>query len=146
MLYLSAYFERRRSEYYAGLLNVSCDGRWTEWITFFLRGVAEEAMDGVDRATRLLDLRERYREAFHSARSPALLLKLIDELFAAPAMTAARAAEVLRVTPTTAQRNIDKLVRSGILRETTGRKRYRVFLADEIIRVLSEQRLPAPPA
>lgn len=146
LLYLSAYFERHRSEYYAGLLNVSCDGQWTEWITFFLRGVAEEAMDGVDRATRLLVLRERYREAFHSARSPALLLKLIDELFGAPAMTAARAAEVLRVTPSTAQRNIDKLVRSGILRETTGRKRYRVFLADEIIRVLSEQRLPAPPA
>lgn len=146
LLYLSAYFERRRSEYYAGLLNVSCDGQWTEWITFFLRGVAEEAMDGVDRATRLLVLRERYREAFHSARSPALLLKLIDELFAAPAMTVARAAEVLCVTPTTARRNIDKLVHSGILRESTGRKRHRVFLADKIISVLNEQRLTDPPA
>src|SRR5215469_1592607 len=42
LLYLSAFFERHRSEYYRLLLEVSQRGNWLEWITFFLRGVSEQ--------------------------------------------------------------------------------------------------------
>ena len=47
MLYLSAFFERNRDEYYRRLLAVSRDGQWLEWISFFLRGVAEQSRDAV---------------------------------------------------------------------------------------------------
>lgn len=136
LLYLSAFFERHRPEYYRLLLDVSRHGAWSEWILFFLRGVAEQSRDAVKRSTRLLDLWREYRERLQSARSPALLLRLTDELFSYPMLTIARLAERLGVTPRTAQLNVDKLMAAGILIETTGRQRNRVFVAPQIIHLL----------
>jgi Fic family protein len=46
------------------------------------------------------------------------------------------AANILGVTYRAAQQNIEKLVESKILREITGRKRNRIFLAGEIVRTI----------
>lgn len=132
LLYLSVYFERYRSQYYEGLLRVSRDGAWSEWIDFFLRGAAEQAMDAVERADRLLRLREEFHQRLHAARRSALLLKLTDELFAFPATTISRTAALLEVTPAAAHGSVTKLVQAGILREATGRKRNRIWVADQI--------------
>jgi Fic family protein len=141
LLYLSAYFERHRAEYYRHLLRVSQCGAWSEWIAFFLRGVAEQAMDAVDRADRLLRLRERYHAYFHAARSSALLLKLIDELFSAPSITMRRARSLLGISDGAASRHIRTLEEAGILVEVTGKTRGRVYFAAEILRVTGEQQL-----
>lgn len=136
LLYLSAYFERHREEYYRLLLAVSQAGRWTEWITFFLRGVAQQSRDAVARAARLLELWRRYREEFQMARSSALQLRLVDLLFASPAITVSRAAKVLGVTHRSAQLTIDKLVCRSMLKEGTGKLRNRVFVAPEIVKII----------
>jgi len=140
LLYLSAYFERNREAYYRHLLAVSQRGAWEEWITFFARGVASEAMDGVDRARRLRSLQSEYVGRVQEARASALLIKLVEELFNQPAVTVARVAGVLDVTPRTAQQHIDRLLKAGILTEITGQKRNRVFVADGIIRAIHEPR------
>jgi Fic family protein len=132
LLYVSAFFEKHRDEYYRLLLAVSERGAWDDWIDFFLRGVCEEASDAVERASRLVDLRATYRERFHLARSSALLLKLIDGLFERPALTVAGTRRILGITARAAQLNIDKLVAAGVLRESTGNARNRVWVADEI--------------
>jgi Fic family protein len=138
LLYLSAYFERRRGDYYDRLLAVSRRGEWEEWIEFFLVGVAEQSLDVIDRSRRLFDLREEYHRRFQSARMSALVLSLVDSLFEQPALTIASARARLDVTPRAAALNVQKLVDAGILREITGRARGRVFLADEILRQLGE--------
>ncbi len=56
LLYLSAYFERNRNEYYRLLLAVSQAGKWVDWISFFLRGVAEQSREELARAGRLRNL------------------------------------------------------------------------------------------
>ncbi|MCH7589678.1 Fic family protein, partial [PVC group bacterium] len=43
LLYLSAYFELLRDEYYRQLLRVSTTGDWNAWLRFFLRGVDLQA-------------------------------------------------------------------------------------------------------
>lgn len=134
LLYLSAYFERNRETYYRRLLAVSQAGNWREWISFFLGGVADQSRDALRRSGRLLDLRETYRRQLQSARASALLLRLADELFAYPAITIPQAAALLKVTPRAAGLNVEKLVKIGLLQETTGQQRYRVFVAPEIIR------------
>ncbi len=85
---------------------------------------------------RLLALREKFHEQCHAANCPASALRLVDELFRAPAVTLAKAGEVLGVTPRAAQASIDKLVKLGILREVTGQQRNRAYMADEIVRVV----------
>ena len=133
LLYLSAYLERHREQYYERLLAVSQSGAWLRWIDFFLRGVAEQSADAVRRTGELLELWQTYRKEFESARSSALLLHLVDDLFASPVITIPQAAERLRITQRSAALNIQKLVDAEILNEVTGRHRNRVYVATVIV-------------
>ena len=138
LLYLSAFFERHRQAYYDHLLRVSQAGAWEPWIEFFARGVATQAVDAVRRARKLRELRETYVHRVQTARSSALLVRLIESLFDQPATTIRGAAKLLDVTARSAQMHIDRLVEAGILKEITGQKRNRIYLAQEVLRVVDE--------
>jgi Fic family protein len=142
LLYLSAFFEKFRDEYYRRLLQVSQSRSWVEWIRFFLRGVSEQALDAIERARRLIELRQRFHHEFQEARSSALLLKLIDELFSTPMITVPRAALMLNVTYRAAQANVERLVAGGILREVTGQRRNRVYVAKRILEIVEKPLTP----
>lgn len=136
LLYLSAFFERNREEYYRRLLAVSQRGEWAGWLAFFLRAVASQAKDAVLRSDRLLRLRQDYRERLQAARASALLLQIVDDLFVNPAISNPGISRTLEITPRAAQLNIDKLVMAGVLKEVTGQRRYRLYVATEIVAVL----------
>ncbi|HEY3348429.1 MAG TPA: Fic family protein [Thermoanaerobaculia bacterium] len=133
LLSLSAFFERRRKDYYRLLLDVSRSGEWTAWVEFFLAGVEEQARDAIRRTGTLLDLRQEYRARFESARSSALLLKLVDGLLEAPVLTIPQAARRLKVTHRAATLNVLKLVEAGVVAEVTGRGRNRIFVARGVL-------------
>lgn len=139
LLYLSAYFERNRTEYVDLLLEVSQQGAWLPWIKFFLRGVAVSAEDACQQADGMMALRQDYHRRFQTDRSPARIIRLIDELFQTPSITINRAARVLELSHQGAANNIHKLEEAGILREMTGRKRNQMFLADEILRFIYDR-------
>lgn len=138
LLYLSAYFQRTRQEYYDQLLRVNQRGTWNEWLTYFARGVASESMDAVNRAQRLKALQAKYIQVVRTRRASVLATRLIEELFNYPMITVARAAKVLGVTRPSAQRHVDRLMETGILREVTGRKRNRIFVAEAIVKSIYE--------
>lgn len=133
LLYLSAYLEQHRSRYMDLMLSVSQRGEWERWIEFFLNGIAEQSMDGVERATRLMALWQDYRKRLQTARMSVLAQNLVDELFKQPAMSVGLAQKVLGVSFASAQNNVMRLVKLGILREVTGRKRDRIFIAPKIL-------------
>lgn len=135
LLYLSAFFEKNRRQYYDLLLSVSRSGNWSGWVNFFLEGVAEQANDAVARTKAVLELWKEYRQRFESARSSALVLRLVDKLFETPAITIPRTADFLGVTYRSASLNVQKLVAAGILKEVTGRDRNKVYLARAILDV-----------
>ncbi len=139
LLYLSSYFERYRDEYYRHLLAVSQKGAWEQWIDYFLKAVAIQSTDAIQRIDQLLALRQTYRTRMQQARASALLLQLIDELFSYPAITNRAVSERMKVTPRSAQLNIDKLVERGIIQEATGRQRNRVYVATEIVAIIERQ-------
>ena len=68
ILYVSAYFERRQTEYYDRLLRVSTHGEWAEWITFFLNGVGTQSTDAALRTQRLVELRAHYHHMLTGPR------------------------------------------------------------------------------
>ncbi len=140
LLYLSGYFEQNRDAYSDHLLRVSQTGAWSEWVQFFLQGVNDQSKDAVRRSTRLLNLWQQYRDKMQARRSSSLLLQLVDELFAFPAVTITYAQQQLGVTYRSAQLNVQKLVDAGILKEQTGRKRKRVFVASEIVSIISVEK------
>ena len=82
-------------------------------------------------------MREKYYQVFAGKRDSTRLSKLVDFLIGHPIITVRQVEEGLKVTDyKIAQRYIAKLQDAGILRETTGRSRNRVFRADEILKVI----------
>lgn len=142
LLYLSAFLERHREEYYDRLLAVSQKGEISEWTTFFLKGVAEQSRDATHRAKLLQDLQTTWRSALTGKRASALGLRLADSLFERPVIDIPGAASLLEVTYQSAKNTVDRLVQAGILEELrpVGRK---LFWARAIIRIVedSEDRL-----
>lgn len=135
-IYLSVFFERHRSEYYRRLLEVSQNGAWNEWLRFFFDAVREQSIDAFDHIQRLIELRKQYRSVLLTARTSALTLKLLDLAFSSPVVTGKMATKYLGVTPRTALKCIDRLVKQGVLRETTDRKRNRIFVATEVLKII----------
>lgn len=136
LLNMSAYFEHYRQEYYDRLLAVSQKGQWEAWLQFFLRGVNEQAQDSVFRMTRLEGLRREYQEGLETGRNSARMASVIDFVFSRPILTLRQMEVALEMPYMAAKRYVEKLVEAGVLRETTGYARNRVFLAHEVFRAL----------
>jgi Fic family protein len=136
LLYLSAFFERYRDEYYRRLLAVSQAGDWSGWIGFFLRGVSKQATDALQTAQRILDLQSAYRQRIQGHRSPGPTLRLLDDLFVNPYVTITGARKKYGVNFRTAQAAINLLCEAGILREVTRRQRNRIYCAEELLRTI----------
>lgn len=138
LLYLSAYFERDRAGYYERLLAVSQSGAWRDWVVFFLRGVAEQSRDAASRAKRLQDLQTEWRARLTQQRLSARAIGLTDKLFDTPVLTIPRAQQLLKITYHAAQSNVERLVAAGILRQVGEGSYGKMFLAEEILRIVSE--------
>jgi len=143
LLYLSAFFEQHRDEYYTRLLEVSRSGDWTGWIKFFLQGIATQASAAIEDSQRILALQKRYREMFQRRKASGTALAIMDALFLNPFVTATRLTERLGVSFPTVQTTIDWLVKTGVLREITGRQRNRIYCAEELLRAIEGRPTPS---
>jgi len=124
LLYLSSYFEQHRSEYADLLQSTRERGTLEDWIRFFLHGVEVQAIDAVERAERLVDLREGYRRDLAGSRSRAG--EVVDRLFDNPFVTAPRVARELGISNQGAQYLLAQLEVARIIRPilaTKGRRK-----------------------
>jgi Fic family protein len=135
LLYLSAFFEATRDEYYRQLYSVSSKGTWQDWFLYFLHGVTAQASDVLSRAERINAMLLDWQLQVGKSGIAHLVVK---HLAVNPYFTAKKIAETLDVAFTTAQRAIGKLENLGILSQTSERKRDRVYCATDILRVLEE--------
>jgi Fic family protein len=137
LLYLSAFFEATRADYYARLAAVSHRAAWGDWLEYFLNGVARMSEDARSRAERINSLLAKWRQAVAdtSSKAPAALIELLAEN---PYWAVGRLSDRLKVAFTTAQRAVDMLVSRGILEQVGDAKRARVFCAKEIMAILDE--------
>lgn len=142
LLYLSAFFERHRREYYERLLQVSQKGAWGQWIQFFLQAVVNQSSDAVQRSRRLLDLHQDYHRTSLEKHLPPTAGQLIELILMRPVLNLRIAQELLGVTFPTAQKAIRVLEDEGILVEITGGKRNKTYAAEEILKILEEDISP----
>jgi Fic family protein len=135
LLYLSAFLEDHREEYYDRLQGVRERGEVDQWLQFFLRGVAQQATDAVGRAETLLDLRERLRGRLRGSRSRAG--QVVDLLFDYPIITVQIVARTLGVTQQGAVKLLRSIAATGTLREVGGGRGTRTqWYADEVLAAL----------
>ena len=128
LLYLSAYFEGHRDEYYTLLQRVRTHDEWLPWLTFFATGVQETAERATRQARALIGHYAQDRE-----RVKGHALTLADELFRTPCMTVPEAQRVLGVTNPTARRAVRELEAKGLLSEWDEKRWPRVYLARHVL-------------
>ena len=143
LLYLSAFFEATRDEYYRRLNAVTREAAWEEWLEYFLNGVARVAEDSLRRAERINTVLAEWRETAAAASSPTPS-SLVELLAENPFWTVKKVADRLGVAYTTAQRAVEKLISAGILERIGEARRDRVVCAQRIMEVLNEPPKLAP--
>lgn len=134
-LYLSAYFEKHKALYYDNLMRARTANDVLQWIRFFLVAVTETSKQGIATFKSILKLREdiESRRLITLGKKLPRAQQLLQHLYKSPKLTAADVGSVLDVTPATANAFIQDFVKLGILRETTGGKRNRIFTFHEYL-------------
>jgi Fic family protein len=136
LLYLSVFFEKNYNEYIDRMLAVSQKGQWLEWVAFFLTAVEAACKDAIAKTQALRNLHRVYSQKIQTARSSALLARIIDVLFEHPAITIPYAAERLGLSYNATKNNVERLIGHEIVRAGAD-ERPKFFFADEIIEILN---------
>jgi Fic family protein len=140
LLYLSHYFKKHRAQYYDLLQNIRDEGDWENWLFFFLKGVAEVSEEATDTAKRIVRLREEFRENIqkHFGKNSGNPLKVLEMLFNSPFVTINDISDITRLSYSSANNLGKELEKIGILEETTGQKRNRIFVFRPYVDVFVE--------
>jgi Fic family protein len=137
LLYLSAYFEKFKDQYNERLYAVSAKGDVNGWLNFFFKGVKVQADDAVNRSLKLQEYLEKSRLLLQNKTNSSNTLIVLDQLFTNPYITLPEAKKLLKTKNLSTPKNvIDILVKNSILKEITGRKRNRIFIAPIINKIL----------
>lgn len=137
VLYLSAFFEKTRDEYYQQLYNVSSKGTWNEWLMYFLNGVAVQSEDVLSRAQRINELLNEWKIRFASAGAQ-VAVEIVQNFAVNPYFTTNNIAKNLGIAYSTAQRAIKKLELEGVIQKMNDNKRGKVYCATKILNILEE--------
>ncbi len=138
LLYLSLFFKRHQAEYYRRLGEVRLSGDWEGWVDFFLDGVSTIAEEAVVAAQAIHDLMVKDRmRVLADANASVAALRLLERLHRHPIVSIALVSTLLKTTKPTATRAIEMLASAGVLVESTGRRRDRMFAYQGYIDILS---------
>ncbi|ACV69164.1 Fic family protein [Desulfohalobium retbaense] len=138
MLYLSLYFKTHRQYYYDLLNTVRTEGDWERWLDFFAEAVIVTATQAVETAEQLVGLAQKDEKAIkHLGRSAASTLLIHRALMEHPLTTSQWLVQKTGLSPATVNKSLRSLEQIGIVRETTGHKRNRVFSYHEYISILN---------
>jgi Fic family protein len=128
LLYPSLFFKRHRALYYELLNGVRLHGDWERWLDFFAEGIAVSATQAVMTAQALLTLVDRDRDRIAGlGRAAPSALAVHQAMRKRPLATSAAIVKATGLTPATVNKSLAHLQSLGIVRETTRRRRDRVF-------------------
>lgn len=137
LLYLSKFFERQKSNYYDNLTRVREKNDMTRWLSFFLIGVRDTAIESADALSQVLhlknDLEEKIRQEWgrraHSAST------LLEYLFKQPTVEVKQAEKVCNLSARAAGNLVKSFEDAGILVEITGQRRNRLYLFENYLNI-----------
>jgi Fic family protein len=139
LLYLSDFFKKYRQEYYDRLNAFHEKDDIEGWLKFFLNGIIITAKEAVETSKKIIKLREEdMKQIFTLGRSVNKATLVFNHLFHTPLITIKDVEKITGLKNPNALALINKLVNLGILTETTGRKRNKVFAYKRYIKLFEE--------
>ena len=139
LLYLSDFFKKYRQEYYNRLNAFHEKDDIESWLKFFLEGITITANEAVETSKKIIKLREEdMKRIFTLGRSVHKATLVFNHLFHTPLIAIKDVEKITGLKNPNALALINKLVNLGILTETTGRKRNKVFAYEKYIKLFEE--------
>ena len=138
-LFMSAFFDKRRAEYYEALDAARKNEQGMKrWLSFFLEGVRVTSHQGMHKIDRILELKKETTESenLNIGKQMNNTRKLIDLLFKQPVVDAALVGDKLQLTQPTANSLLEKFLENSILEEVTGKKRNRLFVFQKYLDII----------
>lgn len=135
VLYLSDFFEKNKSHYYDNLMLVRRNNDLMQWIRFFLVAVDETCTNGLATLNSIMQLKKATEEKIISdfGRKIPNANNLLKLLFSSPVIQSAAVSQGLGISAKSALQLIEDFMQHGILIETTGFKRNRIFVFSEYL-------------
>ena len=145
ILYLSLFLKAHREHYYRLLQEVRFAGAWETWMEFYLTGVAETAEQAADTARELLAMFEADRQTIRGlGRAAASVLRVHDLMQKRPIVTIQAASRELDLSVPTVGKALDLMMEAGVVRETTGKQRGRIYAYSSYLGLLDRGTEPLP--
>ena len=117
MFYLSAYLERHRDAYYAGLLAISREGDWDGWIEFFLKAVEVQAGENIRKVKTIMGLYQEMKAQVAELTRSGYAIAVLDALFDKPLFQTSDFVTRTGIHKPTALGLLRQLKKAGILQE-----------------------------
>jgi len=138
LLYLSFYLKKKRPEYYDLLMKVRIDGAWEEWIKFFLKGISDTSEEAAKSAREIIQLKDKLMaELYKSSIASIYAVRLIDLLFETPLISIKEVIVKLNISKEAANELVNKFEKIDILKEITGKQRYKKYSFKQYIEIIA---------
>jgi len=138
LLYLSYYLKKYRTEYYEQLMKIRTQGDWENWIMFFLRGVLDTSIEASVTAKDIILLKDKLIEKLYENEISSIhAVKLVNHLFTKPVIDVKEVEKGLKIHKDTANELVRKFEKVGILKEITGKERYKKYIFTDYIDIIS---------
>lgn len=135
--FISEALERDKFRYYRLLNDIRLEGKWNEWIKFFLSIVQKQCEKYIQAITYINELYERDLKKACSLVHSSKMVELINILFRYPVTTAATIQANSKLSLATINRYLAILVENGIL-ETDQKIRNRTYFYYDLLNLLRD--------
>lgn len=137
LLYLSDFFEKNKSLYYDNLTLIRSQNDLGQWLRFFLTGVIQTAENSVLTLEKIVDLKASIEKdkLLGLGKRTKTGLDFFDRLFTKPIVTIKDVQDMTGLSAKAANDLVQAFVDQGILVETTGYQRNRVFNFAEYLKL-----------
>lgn len=137
VLNLAPWLEPRRDEYKDLLLAVSQRGAFEEWLTFFLRGVAEQAEVTTNTMKNLLALRDSMLNQLREAKDRSIATRVAGDLIETPIFDVTAVARRYEVTHQAASNAVRKLTDLNLVEQVGQRGHKRLYISRHVMEILN---------
>ena len=127
MFYLSEYLEMHRDEYYDGLLAITKQNNWQNWVEYFMQAIVVQSNTNILKAKEILKLYNRQKTNFIDITHSQYAVPALDAFFNSPIIN-----------------SVSFVKLSGIPNKITGNDLLRKLLKSGSIRVLRKGRGSIP--
>ena len=137
LLYLSAYFEQNKALYYDNLTLVQTENNMTQWIKYFLAGVADTAEKAAITLFKILELKANLEDLISKefSRKSHSANQLLQLLLRKPIVNVNQVKDITDLSYKAANNLVFDFIEKGILKEVTGQTRNRLFLFDKYLKL-----------